>query len=308
MSLKFFRVFFIGLLLVSCDKDLTTNVQIANYKPTMVLEGILQVKQPVKIKLSMSHFTDSVFNFQPISEADVRLYKDDSFLEKLSYDSVGIYSGTHCPEYNSYYRIEVEYSNYPKLKAETHIKDSVIFKVNKEKKDEGSVCNILIQFFKYIENYYGVSINQKHISCGAVYNSVYIKNPPEIIEFSTTSSKIEETMYFEMRDKFNTEGNSTRGFVFFKGSMLNGGNLLFKELGYCDVNSVIIYDMSAEVYSFFKSMAVYNYYNERVTGIKGPFLLQPSIYSNVKNGIGIFGYVNGYEVEIDTVMRYPCYY
>lgn len=131
----------IVLAIVSCET--TIDYKGPETEPKVVIYALLHPDSLISVSVSESH---SVFRvpYQPrqITNAVVRLYRDETLIETLSYQVPGpvpdyyppnpyskYVSSTNRPEYGHEYRIEVEVPGLPKAYGETRLPAPVTVEV-----------------------------------------------------------------------------------------------------------------------------------------------------------------------------------
>ncbi|MBN1952271.1 MAG: DUF4249 family protein [Bacteroidales bacterium] len=94
----------LACLIVSCEKEL--DIKNLNYKPMIVLNGLIYQDSIIVINVASTKSIiepDTSITF--LENAVVKLYRGDSFMENLVYDSLGFFHSTHRAEDHSEYRI-----------------------------------------------------------------------------------------------------------------------------------------------------------------------------------------------------------
>ncbi|MCX7987382.1 MAG: DUF4249 domain-containing protein [Bacteroidales bacterium] len=311
-------IILICLFTFSCNKE-PVNVELNLYKPQMVIECYLTNWNKFNLRISHKYNPDSTLAFKPITNAKVELYEDNHLIGYPSHDSMGIYSLDFTPSSQHTYKLLVSHPEYNTCEASVTTPDTFDFLVDTNYVEK----YINERYFQFkvkvphsnISKYYAISVSHnyyRYFTCSLkteLYrNTEFIMNKPHNIEFVSKWHKsfLDKNIRFEI---LSSETNSA-GYILFTKSHLLGNNWITLETNYHNfdpANTVIVYELSVDVYKNFLSRAIYN--KQTSSSITSPFYTPNAIYGNIKNGIGIFGYIFLNEKRISqlpTVVDY-CY-
>ncbi|MGF1637125.1 MAG: DUF4249 family protein [Cyclobacteriaceae bacterium] len=118
-------VFTILLGLSSCVQSF--DYDIGDSQPQVVVNGILVPDSLFKVHVSLSKILSPDFDFEPVNDAHVLLYKNTHLVGQMEMSEPGVYIWNDYPQPGETYKIEVEISGYKKLSAQTTIPDKLTF-------------------------------------------------------------------------------------------------------------------------------------------------------------------------------------
>lgn len=263
-----------------------------------------------------------------INDAEVNLYEDDEFVEIMNRDTLGTYVSTIKPQLGKKYSITAKHSNYPELSASTYLPDTVpinnvtislnidttyetwydpytgneIDTVFYELTGDGS-AGIYFDDPADEENYYMVTftyIRPEYIWDD--YGNMYITGYTEYPIYHDMEVLSDDYQFFELNLK-------TSGYL-FSDALFNGQQFDVKATIYTwelydmfydeflePIIYVHLYTFNKEVYKF---VSTYNKYQD---ALSNPFAEPVNIYTNVENGLGLFGSFNcsTYEYNLSNI-------
>ncbi len=306
-------LFVLLIIFDSCQKKL--DIDIPESEKHIVLNGIINPDSTIRVRVTKSKGVLENNPIKILKDADVKLYENDVFLEKLQYSDSGYFYSSVKPGINTIYKITAEYTGLNSVEATTQIYNipeiesvDTIMKYTINEYGEGYIDTTYeIHYeltFKDAENtsdYYFISLTQLY----------------PVLIFDGTSYVLTGyemySDYFDSTDpvlsKENNEFiiNGMNGRV-FNDELFNGNSYTLSFSSF--YQKMITYnkgvsDNSYPVYfiiNFLKvSEAMYNYifsYNLNQYSTDDPFAQPVQIYSNVKNGLGLF---SGYSMTTDTI-------
>jgi len=299
--------FAILIIVCSCTKELPYP-QVEN-ADVLVMNGLMSPEGGAMVHLSQScHVTDIDCKGKTIDDAQVNLYDNNGLLvTELSHSSNGLYQTIDFNiEPGQSYNIEAISTEYSTIKANTKTPNPVNWELLSV--DEDIYLSYLCRTFEIEieddpseENYY------------LIHGYVDILNGQhdEYIENELNNYLVPHTGF--LSDNINTENTSLTSntdyialpldYVFLPDENFSGEKYRLK-FGLHDYDlmsnpnfelrtHIKVKSVSKELYEFYKSMALY-----RLT--LGSFLTEPvQIFSNVENGLGIFGGFSELERSID---------
>lgn len=284
------------VLMSACEEDFL--LERSPFVPKVVVNSVFAEGKPWKVSLSYSRdILDAASEIKPIVNADVYVVRKANGLEiPLRHEGNGIYAAyTYMPEADRHYELIVNVPGYPTIKAGSSSPSrseivNVISEVVELDGERKTVVNFEIRDNNrniYIWNLVSstsqnpldtivngdpsklVGSIKKHANLQTLMNnSVILGNEAEAKGgyFSTTTNNYENTV--ESNDPGNSGGDKKK---------------------YLRVLTV-----SEDLYSYYKSVEKF-IYAEPVNSSFSPAI---PVYSNIKNGLGIFaGYTEKY-IEI----------
>lgn len=291
----------ISLVLASCEKIIEANLPESNRR--IVINSVFNEDSLFKVNISKSlHVLDNkdiIF----LSNATVLLYENSIFIDSLKYSEGGNYfAQTFQPTIGKEYSIEVTSPDLEKASSSSFIPgevqilsiDTLSVQRNSEDKvkckikfvdPSGSNYYILIiyRYYQYsMLDYGGDTLGQD----SSIY-AIYIDSDDPVID---------------TRDELNGE-------IIFSDEMINDKEyelsvfLPYWDLGNYDMSSdsdsVLIYfqlkSISLDLYYYYKSLAL----NRQTKN--NPFAEPVQVYSNIKNGFGIFSGYSQYTFKMQFV-------
>lgn len=278
--MRYLYLILIFLTFVSCQRE--TEIDIPQSDPKIALSCFLIPQKNIEIYLCQSIYiydTEEV----PITNAIVKLYKNNSLLEVIPHSEKGYYRTNKQPEAGANYSIEVVVDGFEAIKAKTTIpKPSIISSTILQKNtttDNGSSL-IFYQMtikapdtnsVKYYDYFCNIISDKKHFDGTPNYFSTAISYDTFIMNEGD-----EKTSFFSI-DLFN---NSTFKLNLYYNDPHN--YLMFEDTVSYNISSQI-YSISKELYLYKKSLRKYSTNHANIWQFSNP-----SIYSNIENGYGIF--------------------
>jgi hypothetical protein len=284
--------------LIACRKEFYYNFELITQ---VNVSCFIKANDTVKLRLSYLVGDTLIGNILAekdyITNADVYLYEDNIFKEKLIHKEVqyinfikkGCYfSQNFIPAEEHHYQLKIFVPGYDTLYAETYIPkaiaiDSVLINGEKShdtiyyKGETNYNIGICFKDDKDIVNYYNY------------FSSTYFISYDPIIEARYSNSEYFNSMYFR--------------YTFISDEIFNGENYILStqiamfpdNFNYYPNMPVVfkLYSLSYDTYAFYKSAYLYQ------KNLDNPFSEPVIIYSNIKNGIGIFA---GMSVSVDSIL------
>lgn len=262
--------------------------------PKLVLNSVLYTGEPPTLSLSSSKSILSGKPFKVIANAECDLYENDSWVERLKYDSMGYYSGKHLPVADRKYTFRVNAAGYPGIEAST-VMPSTVTKARAERYDTTAYDYTVGMWTPGIMNFGGMSTYKIWISDDATKKNVYaldavvavydsLGNKLDLEINSSVSRPEVYSLYggYEVTDEVLVNGSEV--FVDVRVSFESGG-------------PVDVAPYSAEVFLRVANISeeITNYrqtvYEQASMGSN--FFAEPVlVYNNVKNGMGLLGSAN----------------
>lgn len=302
------------LFFASCRKKL--DVDLPDTEKHIVLNGIINPDSIISIRVTKSQSILDNKKIENLSSATVKLYKNGVFAENLSYSDGGYFYSALKPEINSDYKITADYSGLKSVEAEVKLYnipvvvsvDTTIRTIINEYGDDFIDTTYEIHYdmtFKDVaetSDYYFISVTQlypsfEYTDTGYVFSG-YIQYSDYLVSTDPVLNK--------ENNEFFLDGMNGR---VFNDELFNGNSYTLSFTTYYQSNPGFYINSSKNSYPvyfiihFLKvSKAIYNYifsFNLNQNSIDDPFAQPVQVYSNVKNGLGLF---SGYSMTTDTII------
>lgn len=300
--------FSVALAFSSCRKQVG-NYDRPDFDPQPTLNAVLQEDQPVWTHISFAQGLDSVHP-SPCTDAEVLLYVDGQFAEKLQHEGDGLYVGGTTAEALHEYACKVIIPGYDTLFAQTEIPEKpmvthVEIMENATVDDEGRTCPaFLITFSNKPDRrlYYKASIDALFtndygsgysIQEGTMNSSINTDDPVLLNEGSDhllfSNEIITDTSYtLKVNSSFSSHGWGG-----------NHSGSTYVRSGWVVVR---MHGLSESAYHYMKSQDAFeepDSYTNLFLGVVTPL----NLYNNVENGRGIFAAIA--PMTCDTVFIHP---
>ena len=287
----------------SCEKKL--DIDLPESEKKIVVNGIVNPDSLMKVRISKSMNVLDNGKIQYLSDATVKLFKDDTFLENLNNMDSGYFQSSVVPEINSDYKLTVDYSGLTSVNANIKLQDAV------EIMSIDTVSEIQINdFWETKIMHFDIKIKDDAEKEDFYFLSLRAMIP--VYEFIDTTLLIvgyeEGNMYFNSEDPIlrNSESFTLDGMqgIVFSDEMFNGVEYTFDIEHYIDkYEDIGENDLSTMYYVKLLTITedVFNYitsYNLNQYTQYDPFAQPVQILSNVENGLGLF---SGYTMDVDSV-------
>jgi len=126
MNIKaFFIILAVGFISISCEKDVEFKGEITN--PLVVVNSFVTPDSTITAYISMSRFfLNDTADFRNVNKAEVNLWVNGTLKEKLTFDSVGIYTSTYKPEMSDSLKLTVDVPQMKQVSATTNFTNAPI--------------------------------------------------------------------------------------------------------------------------------------------------------------------------------------
>jgi hypothetical protein len=280
MKAKILFTLFLVAGLISCEK--IVNVDLPKHESLLVANCLMLADSVVSVHVSQSLGSLDLARLPAVGNAIVSLYENGTFVESLSNMQEGYYVGSTIPKSDRTYALKIDAPGLTSVESSTVVPLAVPFTATI--KDSATLdeqrmplAEITISFQDPAgqKNYYELEIlyldtMNRQISGVDEYYPIYLQSRDPQLEQGINNS-------FLLNDEtIDGETYSLKGFV--NSSLYNAGH------------EIIIYyrSVSKEYYLFKKSYAVHQ------MTVGNPFAEPVQVYSNIKNGLGIFGAGSSY--------------
>ena len=288
------------------------DLDIPPHQSVLVLNGLLDTDTNARVVVSHSvgAFSNAVPSF--INNANVLLYKEDSLIGSLLPDMTNLvyveysddngnagllpmyyYKSDHIPEKDADYRVEVDYSNYNPISAETYIPDDIILyniDVDTTSNEEKIGFTFTFDDNANQQNYYRLKL---YGSCKKNYEKDDRWDSGYLVMMSNDPSFPGDIPW----EGYTFIGNE----VIFTDDLFNGQSKTITldvdaKFKYTDCDTIIIKfsTFSDDTYSYYNSLGDHSEKGE--LGIFGGEVIP--VYSNVENGLGVLISINSQQVYL----------
>jgi hypothetical protein len=314
----------VTLLSISCTREIEFKGSIT--EPKMVINGVCCIDSLAAVEVSLSKAKyGNLQEFTRVTDARVFLHTDGHKTDQLLAidDSTGFYIGTTKIEQGKKYAITVEHDEYGKVNSNesatgkrVNIENAVLMPDSAQRVNTERLPDILckIKFSDPVdeENFYRLLVSYRF---GRTYkrtdeNGIERKGIT-LIDYHAYLENIESTDPVFMQGKTNDNmvfDESTPRYTLFTDELINGKqyeltfnlnkSMLYK-IADVDTSAEGFYRVIIELQSISKDLY---YYIKSIDGAnnitEGLFAEPIQVYSNINNGIGIWGL---YSSSIDSV-------
>lgn len=266
----------LSMAFVSCEKDLDTPITIT---PKLCFNCILNPDSLISGSLSLSQSISEDKTFAMIDNAAIELKKDGQFVGVMQHTGNGIYRLNIKPDTGSLYEISIAAEGFPSLQASTTVpeKPAVSYRLDNPEQHE----NGIYPFYTYRITY---SIADKP---GANrywhYKMRYIHNNGLYwLFFDIQSTVIDD--FNKVTDSAQKYGYYYMYYLRINDLQADEKTLTFTDLSY-DKDVLYFMDTDEHYDKYIKSTI-----KQRINDGDNLLFNEPvQIYSNIKNGLGIFG-------------------
>lgn len=276
-----YRLFFLNICLlflhISCEEEL--QIPIPNEKSKLVVNALIGVDSLLQIHVSKSSVFANEASNTPLSNAIVKLKKNDQLVGNMMHKNDGWYSlASNILLANNSYQIEVSHPDLETVNSETEVLEKVAIAKLTYQQTENNKLEFTLQFqdIPLQNNYYMLLLK-------AV-------NGTE----SSTLTYYSDDIIFNGNLSENTIGinqNMLRGSRTFSDENLDGDNnsitiYVYNEL--IDITDVSqeykleLYNITPDYFKYERSITSYNNRDDL------PFYNKVNLHSNVIGGYGIF--------------------
>ena len=299
----------------SCEKKLDTEF---DFKPQMVVTGILIPGRDIEIRLMANFPTNQNTAITPIESATVSLFEGDAPMGHLTHTTGGIYTMQAQITEGKTYTLRASCNGFPPIEATTTIPTTQSIPVEKQPSLSTKTENTQLTDNPCIRielpattsvSYYGLlcynvwempladgihklyGVCQMEVSDKLVefmdYSFYYRSSWDKLNDFTDMDAEQELQTYFT-----DIMVGATDGYIFFLSSESYVGERYVLNLEDYGTPYLNIYQMSAELYKSFKGIAA-----QRSTQ-NGLFVTPVPAYNCIEGGLGYFGGVLVQTVEL----------
>lgn len=269
-------------IITSCEKDLETDIKIS---PKLCFNCILNPDSIIKGSLSLSNSISSMSEIQKVDGATVELKKDGKVLGILTNRGNGIYSLNDKPVVGSYYEVNIKKTSYPHLTATTIIpeKPVISFDESAPRPDLGLGTNSVTVYDVTYTIFDKLGVNRYWTYSKSKFSGKW--------HFFGGYGGMDSPCF----DNFNKDIDATyeNGFLYKYYLRINDSGFEGKEFSFKDIHystqivESFFLDVDEHYDKYLKSTIKQKMNNEDNILFNEPV----QIYTNIKNGLGIFGSV-----------------
>ena len=267
---------FVLLLFGSCVEEVTLEF---DHEPKLCINCILNPDSLIKASVTLSHSLDNSAQFEPVNNANIKLYEDDIFKGELTFLGMGKYLLKQKPESGKDYKIIVEAQGYETLEAFTKVPEKPLLNYSKD------TTRILENV-----NWPLIDLNVQIIDKqGADLYWIYQTWIVNGVKYGGASQAINAPFVDPFNRIIDTE--EKYGFRFFLQVRMtdegyDGQKLNFTIPDIVENNRTQHFLKADKHYDKYIKTVIINRLNETD---ELPFYEPIQIYSNIENGYGIFG-------------------
>jgi hypothetical protein len=284
MTLRYKYLIFITILLSSCET--IVKVDIPQHKPSIVVNSVIDPSEKFQVHLSKSLGSLDSAPLSNINNAEVEVYENDVFIEKLTFEQDGNYSSSNISaKLGRNYKIIAKAAPYDQVSAEARIPQPV------------SIENIVIKDSAFVDANMGVksSLSLTINDPGSVRNYYMV----ELFETDSLYSRL-SPKYITPRDPALESDDYSSTFLFsdvhFDGKAYRLEMEFYNWLEglYDPVTGEYVYPEGKRHYVIEFSTISREYYlyktsfNKQMMNSFNPFSEPVQVFSNINNGYGIF--------------------
>jgi len=295
----------------SCEKVIEMDIE--DTKIRIVANSFIEPDSTITVNVTRSrHILDNA-DILPLSDAEVKLYDDGIFIGTLTYTNNGNYYINYIPEEGHEYKIEVNHNSYDNVYAQTSIPYPAIInnidtiKTYSEYGDE--IYNLYVNFNdpENIQNFYYIKAKVKYQYEEwdpdiPIYYTVTVGDTTYIyVEYGgyVYTEYIDE-LYLES-DDIIIETEHPNGGLIFSDELIEGTDYTLRTSfyswslwSYTNMVYIDLYSINRDYYNYVKS------YEQHRNSSEDPFAQPVNVYTNIVNGIGIFGASS--KIERDSIL------
>lgn len=300
-TIIFSAIIFLIICGISCEK--TIEIDLEDAKIRLVVNAELNPDSTIRVNVTRSrHILDNA-EIEAVSDAVVKLFEDDVFIGNLTYESRGFYTINYKPTIGKKYKVEVTHEKYDDVYGITEVPNPVeinkidTIKTFSEWGDEIYNFSVKITDQPVSQNFYMICLRNKYIyqywdESLIVYDTV--QDGDTVIVNITHGGYVTmgdtQKLWFESEDMIIDAFIYNNNSVVFSDELFKGEQYtieldVYRYSFYGDTNMVYIdlYSISPEYYKYLVSFEKHQYASE------DPFSEPVMVYTNIVDGIGIFG-------------------
>lgn len=285
--------FLFSSILISCEKEV--EVEMPAYDPVIVVNSFFETDSVARVEVLFSRSITDTTTIRTLKTAEVNLYENDVFSGRMLLDTTDRYSlAGFKPVAGRNYKLKVTVNGFKDVEAQTTIPSPTPVNSFTVIKGAGTDFNnqplarLSINFNDPAEkNFYYVRMNYSRI------DTFYIDSVNYTVYPGTYD------LYLDPGSSDNNGENYINGAFMTTDELFNGKNytlnLNFPQFAIDDSSASVNFffsTISEEYYKYFRTL-----YLQQATSFN-PFAEPVRVYSNINNGLGIFGSVTTQKYKI----------
>ncbi|MDD2247099.1 MAG: DUF4249 domain-containing protein [Proteiniphilum sp.] len=313
MKRKIYPLFIVTIFLMSCEKYIDFKETISD--PLLVLNATLTPDSMVSIQLTQSQFVLGEFKpFPTVRDADVTIFVNGEMKEKLIHRSDGIYMGEYSPVPKDEIKVKVIVDGYNRIFSQTVIPHKPIITVTDSTVSTRTVvANETVYRTLKLQLKLNDTFNEENYYYIKGVRNYYCEDKlllslPISLDLSSVlkNNVIDEDIFNEI---IGNDLDKNRSANLFSDLLIDGENILF-DFHLSDIigsttsvnGDELDDDMSIEYIIEIGEISVELYHylisvNKALVNEDMPFFEPFRVYTNIENGIGIFGSYNSYRLK-----------
>ncbi|MBN1117889.1 MAG: DUF4249 domain-containing protein [Bacteroidales bacterium] len=279
------------LFILSCEADLKYDLNMNDFKPQLAINCTFTNDSLWRVYVSKSSGILANESWDIVNNAVVTISDSNEIISVLDPNGIGQYTSQHKPQFNQRYNLKITVPGFETIEAsdfqpEQIQIDGIYFtdSISLEENEYLSQVSISISDNGSLTNFYQIIVYQKDNNNQIV--SLMLKSDDLAIENSANynitggNSKFKE--YLVANDQL------------FNGTIYSFNLKFFKIIPDADV-FVEIRSLSANLHEYVLS---YSKFTENIDDL---FAEPLNVYSNINNGLGIFGGYSSYSHKITVI-------
>lgn len=314
MSTKqIFLAILASALFFSCEKPIFLDVPLDGYK--IVINGVLTPDSTMKVHISQSLASTDQYPYKGVPDVVAVVYEDGMLFDTLKADSTSMYRSQKKVLAGKEYTIKAKHRIMESAEAQTITGDAPIFSfagfesiINPETGGKWLLCKFNLNDNSSLQDYYSITVDGYMIWKNV--NSYGYSTDPHMHGYPTNNYGYSSEYGLEPLSVFYRNGtflnkeefqdnswNSYRGELTFNDMLLNSSNpqvefLLKYALDSSKTIEVEISRLDKNYHQYFESLSRQHLNNEI-------FAEPVPMYSNIRNGYGIFTTASRKKIEIE---------
>lgn len=277
-------IFFVVVTLISCETVI--EMKLPEQPPKIVLNSFFNPDSIIMLHLSKSQFVLNSQEIKPITDADVTLYENGSYIGRFTHINKGFYSlHGFYPKIGAQYTVNVSANGLKSVEA----KDIIPFKPIIDRVEisssfyEGQNYKDFIIYIKdnaNEENYYTLDLFGKRFEY--IYDTITYNVADSFV--------VTERIYYTSQDLvFQDQGAGPQAII--SDNIFNGNTyplrLSVTEFLFDEFNSYSYFEVIVQLNQVSKAYAQYTLTLSK-NRYSDPFSQPVQVFSNVTNGFGVF--------------------
>ncbi len=285
------------LAIYSCEKTITVDIPDEGRK--IVINSLYDANGNFGVALSQSKYIlETGYEFKPINNASILLYENNQLIETLTEESNGYYYSVTDLKQGNTYKLEAKADNWPMASCES--------RVPYEPKIDTTYLSVIYDVSEYYSGIRRIDFDLKFQDDGLSSNYYMLRGEYKTRQqfYNTTTGEIgydEFLSPFSIYTNSQSNSNSSSDFDNYHGGIVFDDVLFNGKLHNLNFYTEYLYtdftdspDSTIRLYYYLSEISedLYKYYlsYEKYQLVNGdPFSEPVQVFSNIKNGFGIFG-------------------